>query len=1023
MAEQAVSLLSWLQAGLVSDDRRPRNTPGLAICRNLRVTDNGLETLETLDVFAAIDTWPNPKLFHGRGETLLVKKATLDIIDTSVGPWTVDVNVDIQPGFHFDYSTQAFPVPAPGITNQADESWHFVDFWGTWMLLNTVTTISKTGHFPDPVESNEVTILTGCNFKDGRSILGGFDPTNYWSDIWRAFLNRLTSLAPGVTLPPEVAALVDLDAGPGSSWVWFSSIGGDDFLNHLFPESNFDFVSGVLPFQHNPQEYQTIGTDIITNGFFSSASDWQFNGAWSFDVDKATHVAGTADYLEQLQADLISPFKKNTWYEIKFDVTLTAGFIHAGFRGGNEVISAPVIGSGVFQFSIFTGDNVDFFIFANSAFSGSVDNVTLKESAINFASDMSITELHTPPLLVDGNLSKAGNLFEADQSAQHSSIENDNQSWYPVSRFERMYNWRFKSANAGETAPESWTIAAETSWDRTDGTILFDVGTNGSAGGTNNIQQIEADQQLTIDDDQWYRLFIKIVSGTYTTGEMHAQVTDVSEDGISHITFTVTSATDNEHIRQRYPDYDYLMADIHVPRDGTHTNTDLNVWSELANAKVLGVSVIPFGQENLVGHKASGINRYQYGPGDARLANFTLDFDSSIAFSEIAPLHHFLNDYDLVSGRRYTVSWEQGFGFKDGNAEVRPILLGSNVRDDGSAFLTGSGYFTKTMTAGTTGSKLQFEIQSEDDPWINRIEIFEEALITQAAIRTEDKRQPIWDLWERNEAGAMPLPSQGTIQHIKALGESFAIVYSTGGITALRHFSHPISVMAPMDIPRLPQHLGLLDRGSIGSGAHRHIFIGTDHKLYELREDLEFTVIGYQHIFEAPVWATGKIEIVYDDKEDEFYISNGTISYGLHNRSLFQHNQIVSSVIFVEGTRAAIADATASPSDWEILTREFSGNDPRLIHILDSVEVSGKFNTPTPNITISIDFKMGLSDAAFVRVASGAMDLRGISRAQITGKLFRIHLTGTDRTEIDNIDDIRYVIRDSGTTALNPLLS
>jgi hypothetical protein len=71
------------------------------------------------------------------------------------------------------------------------------------------------------------TIRTGANWQDGRAVLAGFVPEDFYGITdWPGFIDDFYTEA-----PDEVKALLaDITAGAGSNWVWYGTIGGDDLL-------------------------------------------------------------------------------------------------------------------------------------------------------------------------------------------------------------------------------------------------------------------------------------------------------------------------------------------------------------------------------------------------------------------------------------------------------------------------------------------------------------------------------------------------------------------------------------------------------------------------------------------------------------------------------------------------------------------------------------------------------------------------------------------------------------------------
>jgi hypothetical protein len=100
---------------------------------------------------------------------------------------------------------------------------------------------------------------------------------------------------------------------------------------------------------------------------------WTLGTGWSYGTNKAEKTAGTGSILSQ--SNVVEANKK---YKVSFDVVATAGYIDSVFIGGQSE-GTNITASGSYSY-IFDTTNTDSLGFnANSAFAGSVTNISVVE--------------------------------------------------------------------------------------------------------------------------------------------------------------------------------------------------------------------------------------------------------------------------------------------------------------------------------------------------------------------------------------------------------------------------------------------------------------------------------------------------------------------------------------------------------------------------------------------------------------------------------------------------------------------
>ena len=221
MREYQVTLDETFVNGLRKEAERRINAKFLTQCKYFKPRSMGLvPTGDVSNPFSSnrYDSWPFPQLIMGNDITLLAGSDTLQEVDTS------DWSLSDVPVYDANDEEESTSITAGG-------QWHFADFFSTWMLFNGNCVLFKTnryGMFGDENEvycKSDVTIQTGCAFK-GRMVMGGFNPSDYWSTDWKAILEQWTQ---------NFDYDISLDLTMGTNFIWWSTIGGGDVLNLFYP--------------------------------------------------------------------------------------------------------------------------------------------------------------------------------------------------------------------------------------------------------------------------------------------------------------------------------------------------------------------------------------------------------------------------------------------------------------------------------------------------------------------------------------------------------------------------------------------------------------------------------------------------------------------------------------------------------------------------------------------------------------------------------------------------------------------
>lgn len=190
-----------------------RNSGFLENLNGMVCTEDGIEPyipiIDPLTLPITFD-FPFPQLFVGKKQTLLAGETIL--YDVGRPSWIPSQLTTYDRGTIVEK-----PIVAGG-------PWHFADFWKTWVLFNGSCLIFKqamplpTGLTPRLIVIDDTRVETGCAFK-GRLMMGGFEPENFWYQLWQTIREEWAAGFPGNWQSIETV---------GENFVFWSSIGGGD---------------------------------------------------------------------------------------------------------------------------------------------------------------------------------------------------------------------------------------------------------------------------------------------------------------------------------------------------------------------------------------------------------------------------------------------------------------------------------------------------------------------------------------------------------------------------------------------------------------------------------------------------------------------------------------------------------------------------------------------------------------------------------------------------------------------------
>ncbi len=258
----------------------------------------------------------------------------------------------------------------------------------------------------------------------------------------------------------------------------------------------------------------------------------------------------------------------------------------------------------------------------------------------------------------------------------------------------------------------------------------------------------------------------------------------------------------------------------------------------------------------------------------------------------------------------------------------------------------------------------------------------------------------------RNEAGEYYIGESDSEMALRVIPlDSAVICYGAFSITSFT----PVSQPAPAFNIRQVENIGIKNPLAVAGNATSQLFVdrlGYLRMLTLTKEGIQVKNLGYQDIFSAMQasmsFATGAdvISVVYNQEEDEYYISNGTLSYMYSDGALSEIETALTSVVNMGGAILSSHDASiftakplssvttlnASPSlQFATETIDFGTSS---IKTINTVEVVGAF-TASALVEVMVQYRNTRS-ASYSSTTWKRCSPSGIVSPIVSGVDFRI---------------------------------
>ena len=261
-------------------------------------------------------------------------------------------------------------------------------------------------------------------------------------------------------------------------------------------------------------------------------------------------------------------------------------------------------------------------------------------------------------------------------------------------------------------------------------------------------------------------------------------------------------------------------------------------------------------------------------------------------------------------------------------------------------------------------------------------QLVEEGLITDHSHTLYDHTKPLWqDAIVKNQMGWMPMPWKGYVNVVKQLGDT-VMVYGDGGIAALIPTGGTFGL-------RLISNVGVSDRGAVGGNIYKHAYVDDKGILWIVDGSLKPERIGCEEFFSS----MGSMLVVYNEVDDEFYISDSAVSYTLAG-ALTKSTYLVTccerlkygNVIGFYSRPGGVG------STYLVLTTDKFDGGVRGVKTIERVSIESE---DTQGISVAVDWRNSRADS-FTTSPYIPVNYNGDAVVQVCGVEFRVRIRSTN---------------------------
>ncbi len=265
----------------------------------------------------------------------------------------------------------------------------------------------------------------------------------------------------------------------------------------------------------------------------------------------------------------------------------------------------------------------------------------------------------------------------------------------------------------------------------------------------------------------------------------------------------------------------------------------------------------------------------------------------------------------------------------------------------------------------------------------------------------------ILDFLKKNEQGFAPMPVQGLVIAMRALGD-FIIVYSTEGVTAIR----PISSPTPSYSIRNLQLGGIASRNAVAGDDSRHVYLDRSGILVEINATLNIKPLGYREYF-FPLLGTDisishSANLLNLDDYGEYFISTIDKHFYLNEEGLCEHGQQVTSAFYYNGVTQGMGYVLEDTADVigriGVDTFDFGMSGIKTIEWVRLVGTETLWAPDSDSIQLQVAldyrYKMG-NDKTWTTTAYKGVNDEGLVYFPVASLEFRLRIKITDYEKLD----------------------
>ncbi|HUV85196.1 MAG TPA: hypothetical protein VMV86_05755 [Methanosarcinales archaeon] len=258
--------------------------------------------------------------------------------------------------------------------------------------------------------------------------------------------------------------------------------------------------------------------------------------------------------------------------------------------------------------------------------------------------------------------------------------------------------------------------------------------------------------------------------------------------------------------------------------------------------------------------------------------------------------------------------------------------------------------------------------------------------------------KPIFfDMLRQNMMGMAPMPFQGQVKELLALGD-YILAFSEVGVASMKPVSSPEPTYGIVNL----QIGGIISKGAVAGNDRFCLYVDNSGALVMIGADMKHTVLGYREFFYNMIGTDVLVSFVPTPYTNSsfgmFYITNGTYSYCYDDKGLHETWQVVKSAHYLNGAIVGSCDLSEDVADDEGRIGVDLGdlNEPGIKSIewveVDFEEIKHE-TTYTPTLQVAIEYRYNrASDGGWTSSAWKTVNKEGIVFFPISGVYFRLKI-------------------------------